>query len=222
MLAVIEFIRERTSVQICAANFCRVCLISRDLHFKSTVCLFLLHNPTPHPSTPVNYLNMTSLIAARSGIYKSAVKLRALRLCNQRRADYLLTSGAFSERAQGVFPGGRMFASSEELEEAFKDPVHLKYLRPSSDETFQTHLSVSCPIKADPPPPLPPKDPGVECAIVCVFIFPGRRPAVGWSCVWQWGDSQSATGVGNLWLDGGHLLGVCIHRERRAALAPGY
>lgn len=62
----------------------------------------LLSTP-PRPPPIANYLNMTSLIAARGGIYKSTVKLRGL--CNQRRDDYLLTSRACNERARS---GGDM------------------------------------------------------------------------------------------------------------------
>lgn len=51
---------------------------------------------------------------------------------------------------------------------------------------FQTCLPVRCPIKAWTPRPSSfslVSSPGVGCVIVCVFIFPGSRPAVGWNCV---------------------------------------
>lgn len=138
-------IHECTYVENGAANFCF--LGPRSARFHHVI-----------PPTPANYLNMTSLIATRGGIYKSTVKLRALCLCNQRGGDYLLTSRACNERAWGVFPGGKMLASARGG--AFKDPVNLKYIHPSSDAEFQTHLCVSCPIKAGTPPP--PQDPGLS------------------------------------------------------------
>lgn len=51
---------------------------------------------------------------------------------------------------------------------------------------FQKCLLVSCRIQGGTFSPffLPPLlDPGEGCVIVCVFIFPGTRPAVGWNCV---------------------------------------
>lgn len=58
---------------------------------------------------------------------------------------------------------------------------------------------------------------------MCVFIFPGTRPAVGQSCVCgSGGNSWSGAGAGNLGLDGGHLLGVWgVRREKKGEKESG-
>lgn len=95
------------------------------------------------------------------------------------------------------------------------NPVNLKYICPSSDETFQT-LSASAVQSKQ----LPPQDPGVECAIVC-FHFPWLEAscrlelcvAVGGFAERHWGWKLVA---------GRRPFARCPHRQGRAVLAPSY
>lgn len=93
--------------------------------------------------------------------------------CHWTARDYLLTLFA-CERLSGRFhkPQTRTAAT------LFKCRAQVRH--------FQKCLPVSCRIKGGTFSPffLPPLlDPGEGCVIVCVFIFPGTRPAVGWICV---------------------------------------
>lgn len=49
------------------------------------------------------------------------------------------------------------------------------------------------------------------CAIVCVFIFPGTRPAVGWSCGWQWGGGFAERHWGWKLVAGWRPFARCLH-----------
>lgn len=106
----------------------------------------------------------------------SSVCCGSRRLClsvTGQRVIHLLTPFCAERAAASTNPDARTVATP-----FFKRCAQVRHL--------QACLPVSCPIKGGTfspflLPPLP--DPGEGCVIVCVFIFPGTRPAVGWNCV---------------------------------------